>query len=601
MTKEEFSKIAPSIPHQPGVYKYFNEAGTIIYIGKAKDLRKRVASYFNKTQSHYKTKILVSLIREIEFTIVATEQDALLLESNLIKHYQPRYNIELKDDKSYPHIVIKKEEYPRVFFTRKIIKDGSTYFGPYSNVPRVRELLEVIKQGLPVRTCNLPLTQETIDKGKYKACLEYHIGNCKAPCINAQSKEDYNWYINEIKDIFKGKLGNIKKKYVEEMKDLASNLQFEKANIVKQKIDYLEEFKSRSVIVSTTVDNIDVVALQSNDKEAVVNYMVVFNGSVVHSKTVIITKKLEEPDDEILAAAVAQLRITFSSTSKEIITEIPFETTGLDAVTFIPKLGDKRKLLDLAIQNVVYFINEIRRQKTLLLEKDEDFAASVLQEIKTNLKLTETPNHIECFDNSNFQGSFPVAAMVCFKNGLPSKADYRRFHIKTVAGIDDFASMKEIVYRRYKRLQEEQKPLPQLVIIDGGKGQLGAALQALKELNLLGKMAIVGLAKNVEELFFPGDSQSLQLPYHSDSLKLITSIRDEVHRFGITFHRNTRSKGVIKNELEDIKGIGANTAMHLLQKFKSVRKIKTLTQREIATEIGTAKARIIFEALQAKE
>jgi excinuclease ABC subunit C len=597
MTREEFSKIAPSIPHQPGVYKYFNAENTIIYIGKAKDLRKRVSNYFAKTIVHRKTRLLVEQINKLEFTIVATEQDALLLESSLIKHFQPRYNIDLKDDKSYPHIVIKNEQFPRIFFTRKIIKDGSTYLGPYVNFIKVRELLEVIKQSLPIRTCSLPLTEDAIAKGKFKACLEYHIGNCKAPCINKQSKEEYNWYVQQIKEILKGKLGDIKKVYLEEMKALAADMQFEKANLLKEKLQFLDQYTSKSVIVSTKIDNVDVVCIRSTSEQAVVNFMVVFNGTVVHSKTLVIEKKLEEPDEEILATALPVLREQFSSTSKEIISELEFELIGIDASITIPKLGDKKKLLELADQNVTYFISELRRQKTLLLNQSGEYAKVVLQEIKDKLRLKELPTHIECFDNSNFQGSFPVAAMVCFKNGEPFKKEYRHFHIKTVEGINDFASMTEIVFRRYKRLSEEGKPLPQLVIIDGGKGQLGAALDALKQLDLIGKMAVVGLAKNIEEIFFPGDKESLQLPYYSEGLKLITRIRDEVHRFGITFHRDTRSKGVIKNELESIKGIGENTATQLLKKYKSIKKIKALTQREIAGIVGTAKARIIFEAL----
>jgi excinuclease ABC subunit C len=597
LTREEFNIIQPTIPHQPGVYKYFSNQDVIIYIGKAKDLRKRVSNYFAKTIVHRKTRILVEQIARIEFTIVPTEQDALLLESSLIKHFQPRYNIMLRDDKSYPHIVIKNEQYPRIFFTRRIIKDGSTYLGPYVNFIKVRELLEVIKQSLPIRTCNLPLTEDAINKGKFKACLEYHIGNCKAPCINKQSKEDYNWYVQQIKQILKGKLGDIKKVYLQEMRLLADDLQFEKANLLKEKLQFLDEYTSKSVIVSTTIDNVDVICIRSTPEQSVVNYMVVFNGTVVHSKTLVIEKQLEEDDEEILSAAIITLREQFSSTSKEIIAEQEFDITGIDACITIPKLGDKKKLLDLADQNVSYFLSEIRRQKTLMLTQSGDYAKVVLQEIKDKLRLRELPNHIECFDNSNFQGSFPVAAMVCFKNAEPFKKEYRHFHIKTVEGINDFASMTEIVYRRYKRLKEEGKPLPQLVIIDGGKGQLGAALDALKQLDLLGKMAIVGLAKNIEEIFFPGDKQSLQLPYHSEGLKLITRIRDEVHRFGITFHRDTRSKGVIKNELESIKGIGENTALLLLKKHKSVNKIKQLSQQQIAIVTGAAKAKLIFEAL----
>jgi excinuclease ABC subunit C len=595
MTREVFAEIAPTIPHKPGVYKYFNEDGIIIYVGKAKDLRKRVSNYFAKTQEHYKTKVLVGQIHRIEFTIVETERDALLLESSLIKHYQPKYNILLKDDKSYPHIVIKNEQYPRIFLTRRIIRDGSTYLGPYVDTRQVRELLELIRQNLPIRSCSLPLTQEAIQKGKFKACLELQLGNCKAPCTGLQSHADYNWYVQQIKEILKGKLGEIKKKYTEEMVQYAEKMQFEKAEIIKKKLDFLQEYNSKSVIVHTSITNLDVVSISSTADEAFVNYLSVFNGTISHSKTLQVKKQLEETDEEILCIAAASLREQFGSSAPEIISEIEFEST---AKITIPKLGDKKKLLELSQQNVRYFIDEMRRQKTLMLKESGVLQQTILQEIKEKLRLKELPMHIECFDNSNFQGSFPVAAMVCFKEGVPYKKEYRHFHIKTVEGIDDFASMREIVYRRYKRLLDEHKPLPQLVIIDGGKGQLGAALDSLRQLDLIGKMTVVGLAKNVEEIFFPGDSESLRLPYYSEGLKLITRIRDEVHRFGITFHRNMRSKGVISNELATIKGIGEKTAIELLEHFKSVKKIRELTQREIAGVVGTAKARLVYEGLK---
>ncbi len=595
MTKEVFLEIAPSIPHKPGVYKYFNAESVIIYVGKAKDLRKRVSNYFAKTQDNYKTKVLVSQIAHIEFTIVETEKDALLLESSLIKYYQPKYNIMLKDDKSYPHIVIKNEAYPRIFLTRRIIKDGSTYLGPYIDTRQVRDLLQLIQQNLPIRSCSLPLTQESVQKGKFKACLELQLGNCKAPCTGQQSHQDYNWYIQQIKEILRGKLGDIKKKYTEEMQALASEMQFEKAEIVKKKLEFLQAYNSKSVIVNTSITNIDVVSINSTADEAYVNYLSVFNGTITHSKTLHIKKKLDETDAEILSIATATLREQFGSSAPEIISEINFDSS---VKIVIPQLGDKKKLLELSQQNVKYFIDEMRRQKTLVLKDTGVYNETVLQEIKDKLRLTELPMHIECFDNSNFQGSFPVAAMACFKEGVPYKKEYRHFHIKTVEGVDDFASMREIVHRRYKRLLDEKKPLPQLVIIDGGKGQLSAALDSLRSLDLIGKLTVVGLAKNIEEIFFPGDTESLKLPYYSEGLKLITRIRDEVHRFGITFHRDTRSKGVITNELASIKGIGEKTAMELLAQFKSVKKIRELTQREIAGIVGSAKARLVYEGLK---
>jgi excinuclease ABC subunit C len=601
VTREQFSVIAPSIPHKPGVYKYFNANNIIIYVGKAKDLRKRVTSYFVKEHDNYKTKILVGFIDRLEYTIVDSERDAFLLESSLIKHYQPKYNIQLRDDKSFPFIVIKNEEYPRIFLTRRVFKDGSTYLGPYTNVVQVKELLELLKASLPIRTCDLPLTQEKIEKGKFKECLQYHIGNCKAPCINKQTRQDYNWYANQIKEILNGKLGDIKKTYLSEMQALAAEMKFEKAEIIKQKLLFLQEYSSKSIIVNPKINNVDVCSLSHTNDEVVVNYLGVLNGTITHSKTIVLEKKLDETDDEILSLAVTTLRTQFGSTATEIISPIHF-TIGDDTVIInVPKLGDKKKLLELSEQNVHYFKDELRRQKTLMLKEKGVYSSLVLQEIKDKLRLPQLPNHIECFDNSNFQGSFPVAAMVCFKNGEPYKKEYRHFHIKTVEGINDFASMSEIVYRRYKRLIDEDKPLPQLVIIDGGKGQLSAALDSLRKLNLIGKMSVVGLAKNIEEIFFPGDKQSIQLPYYSEGLKLITFIRDEVHRFGITFHRDQRSKGVIKNELEGIKGIGESTATILLKHFKSVKKVKAASLKELEDIVGTSRATLVYKGLHETE
>jgi excinuclease ABC subunit C len=596
VTKEQFSKISSTIPHQPGIYKYFDENDVIIYVGKAKDLRKRVGSYFSKDHTDYKTKRLVFAIDRVEFTIVNSEQEAFLLESSLIKHYQPRYNILLRDDKSYPHIVIKKEEYPRIFLTRRIIKDGSTYLGPFTNVFMVKEMLNVLKENLPIRTCDLPLTQEKIEKGKFKECLQYHIGNCKAPCINKQSKEDYNWYVQQIKEILKGKTGEIKKIYTKEMQDLSEDLQFEKAELVRQKLQYLEEHSAKSVVVNTSIDNVDVVSFTSYKEDVIVNFLGVLNGSIVHSKTVVAKRQHQESDEEILTFAYTQLREQFSSTAVEVISSIPIALDD-DVKCTLPKAGDKKKLLDLSMQNATYFLDEMRRAKANMLKVKGTYEAEVLEEIKDKLRLPYLPNHIECFDNSNFQGSFPVAAMVCFKDGVPYKPEYRRFHIKTVEGINDFASMSEIVFRRYDRLLKENKPLPQLIIIDGGKGQLGAALDSLRKLDLVGKVNVVGLAKNIEEIFFPGDKDSIKLPYHSEGLKLITRIRNEVHRFGITFHRDTRSKGVVKNALEDIPGVGPTTAMLLLKKFKSVKKVKEQTEEALAEVVGLAKAKLVKSAI----
>lgn len=593
MTKEEFSIVQPSLPSKPGIYKYFDATDKIIYVGKAKNLRKRVVSYFNKISDYYKTKKLVSEIKRIEFTIVDSEQDALLLENSLIKQYQPKYNLVLKDDRSYPHIVIKNEPFPRIFITRKMIKDGSQYLGPYTNVAQVYSLLNLIKQTIPLRTCSLNLNPKNIEKGKFKECLEYHLGNCKAPCVAFQSKEEYNEQVQLVKDILKGKLGDIIKNYKKEMMEKASNLEFEKAEIIKKKIEYLQTYQSKSIIVNTKIDNVDICSVVSNEKYAAVNFMIIVQGTIIHTHSVTITKTLQESDEEILVPILYQLREKYKSTSKEII--VPFTiSTEDELIVTVPKGGDKKKLLELSLQNAEYMMQEHKRKLTLnLSENTTEQNNALLEQLKIDLHLTEIPDHIECFDNSNFQGSYPVAAMVCFKDGVPFKKEYRHFHIKTVEGINDFASMKEIVYRRYKRVLDEGKPLPKLIIIDGGKGQLSSALESIHELGLLGKTTVVGLAKNIEEIFYPGDSESLKLPYQSATLNLIKRIRDEVHRFGITFHRSTRSKGIIKNELEKINGIGEKTANDLLKHFRSVIKVKNATEKELEKIVGLSKARII--------
>jgi len=593
VTKEEFSIVQPSLPNKPGIYKYFDATDKIIYVGKAKNLRKRVVSYFNKISDYYKTKKLVSEIKRIEFTIVDSEQDALLLENSLIKQYQPKYNLVLKDDRSYPHIVIKNESFPRIFITRKMIKDGSQYLGPYTNVAQVYSLLNLIKQTIPLRTCSLNLNPKNIEKGKFKECLEYHLGNCKAPCVAFQSKEEYDEQVQQVKDILKGKLGDIIKNYKKEMMEKASNLEFEKAEIIKKKIEYLQTYQSKSIIVNTKIDNVDICSVVSNEKYAAVNFMIIVQGTIIHTHSVTITKTLQESDEEILVPILYQLREKYKSTSKEII--VPFTiSTEDELIVNVPKSGDKKKLLELSLQNAEYMMQEHKRKLTLNLSENSDLQNhALLEQLKIDLHLTEIPDHIECFDNSNFQGSYPVAAMVCFKDGVPFKKEYRHFHIKTVDGINDFASMKEIVYRRYKRVLDEGKPLPKLIIIDGGKGQLSSALESINELGLLGKTTVVGLAKNIEEIFYPGDSESLKLPYQSDTLNLIKRIRDEVHRFGITFHRSTRSKGIIKNELKKINGIGEKTASDLLKHFRSVLKVKNATEKELEEIVGLSKARIV--------
>ncbi len=595
MTSAEFQNVAHTLPHQPGIYKYFDAAGTLLYVGKAKDLRKRVSSYFTKTLGvSYKTHELVQRIHHIEFTIVNSEQDAFLLENSLIKQFQPMFNINLKDDKTYPYIVIKKEPFPRIFLTRTKYHDGSEYLGPFTSTGKVRELLSFIRQNIPLRTCKLPLTPVNIAKGKFKVCLEYHLGNCKGPCQAYQSLEDYNEGIQQVKQILKGNLSPVITTFKSQMANYATNMQFEKAMLMKKKVEHLENYQARSVIVSSTLNNVDVFSILKEHETAYVNYLMVQNGTIVQTHTVEMEVKIEESNEEVLAFAVSNLRESFNSLSSEVV--VPYEIDLPNDITVtVPKAGDKRKLLDLSLKNVNYFKEELRKKKTLLLEGHSDMQRKqVLYQLQESLQLSELPVHIECFDNSNFQGSYPVSAMVCFRNGIPSKDDYRHYNVKTVVGINDFATMKEVVYRRYRRLVDEEKPLPQLVIIDGGKGQLSSAMESIKELGLIGAMTVVGLAKNEEEIFFPGDSQSIKLPWDSESLKLIRRVRDEVHRFGITFHRKKRSIGTFKNELEDIKGIGKQTAADLLKTFKSVKNVKQKNVDELSEVIGRAKANIVF-------
>lgn len=594
MTQEQFSKIAHTIPVDPGIYKYFDESNELIYVGKAKSLRKRVSSYFTKTFTTYKTHELVQRIRRIEFTIVGSEQDAFLLENSLIKQYQPKFNINLKDDKSYPYIVIKNEPFPRAFLTRRKINDGSEYLGPFTSVGKVRELLDFVKSNIQLRTCQLNLTENNIRKGKFKVCLEYHLGNCKGPCEGLQTEEDYREGLVQLKNILKGNLGPLMQEFKKDMRELAEKMDFEKAEMLRKKLEHLQTYESRSVIVSRHLGHADVFSILRDGDRAYINYLMVENGTIVQTHTTEVETHLEESDEEVLAFTVAQLRETFNSQAKEIILPFAVDYPEEGTVLTIPKGGDKKKLLDLSEKNVGYFREELRRKKTLQLEgKTLDERKKVLYQLMEDLQLSELPVHIECFDNSNFQGSYPVSAMVCFRDGVESKKDYRHFNVKTVQGINDFATMKEVVQRRYRRLVDEQQPLPQLVIIDGGKGQLSAAMESITELGLTGKMTVVGLAKNEEEIFFPGDTESIKLPYNSDSLKLIRRIRDEVHRFGITFHRQKRSKGTFTNELEQIQGIGRRTADLLLKEFRSVNKIKQLSEEEIAAVIGEAKAKLV--------
>ncbi len=602
MTPEVFQTITKTLPYQPGIYKYFDDKNELIYVGKAKNIRKRVSSYFTKTFTGYKTHELVRRIDKIEFTIVDSEQDAFLLENSLIKQFQPRFNINLKDDKTYPYLVIKNEPFPRVFLTRTRINDGSQYLGPFTSVGKVRELLEFIKQNIPLRTCKLNLTDSNIRKKKFKVCLEYHLGNCKGPCEGLQTAEDYKEGLSQLRNLMKGNLNPVIHHFKNEMEQRAVEMKFEQAEFFRKKIEHLQQYRSKSRVINENVGNLDIFSILKDGDIAYVNFLMVSEGTIIITKTIVLEQKLDESPEEVLVFAIAQMRTTFNSESPEIVVPFEIDYPEKEIIITTPKAGDKKKLLELSEKNVNYFIEEMKRKKMLQLEgKSDKEKQKVLLQLQQDLHLPALPEHIECFDNSNFQGSYPVAAMVYFKNGLPEKREYRKFNIKTVTGINDFASMKEVVSRRYKRLLKEEMPLPQLIIIDGGKGQLNAAIEGLNEIGMQGKTTVVGLAKNEEEIFFPGDQESIKLPWNSESLKLIRRVRDEVHRFGINFHRNQRSRGTFVNELEMIKGIGKNTADTLLKKYKSVKKIKELSKGELDLAIGKSKANIVYGYFNADE
>lgn len=582
MSAFDYKKALNDIPHRPGVYQYFDADDTLIYIGKAKDLRNRVGSYFNQenNQINGKTRVLVSKIRRISFTIVDTEIDAWLLENSLIKKHQPRYNIMLKDDKTYPWIIIKKEDFPRVFWTRNKIKDGSIYFGPYASVGMMHTILDLIKETYTLRTCNLPLTPKNIHDGKFKVCLEYQIGNCKGPCQNYQTKEDYDSNIEEIKDILNGKIGNVIRDVKQVVKKASEDLNFELAHSYQKKLAVLEKYQSKSTVVNSAITNVDVVSIASDERYAFVNYLKVMNGSIIQTQTIEIKKRLDETDEELLTLAITEFRTKFKSTSKEVIVPFSIPLSDENIKLVVPKLGEKKKLLELSQKNVLFF----KREKLDQYEKlNPDLRTDrILSQMQKDLRLTQLPQHIECFDNSNFQGKYPVSAIVVFKDAKPSKKDYRHFNVKTVEGPNDFATMQEAVYRRYKRMLEEENTLPQLIIIDGGKGQLSSAVSSLKRLGIDKKVTVIGIAKRLEELYYPGDSLPLYLDKKSETLKIIQQLRDEAHRFGITFHRKKRDQGTLKTELEQIPGIGKTTADKLLVRFKSVKKIKEAKEEELA-------------------
>lgn len=601
MNADTFSSIQKTLPNAAGIYKYYNAEGNLLYIGKAKNIRKRVSSYFNNNKLSHKTRELVRQINSIQCTVVNSEHDALLLENSLIKEFKPKYNIVLKDDKTYPYIVIKNEPFPRVFITRRKLPDGSTYIGPYTSIAKVRDLFEFIKQHVPLRSCSLNLTERNITANKFKVCLEYHLGNCKGPCTGFQTAEDYKSGINYVKDILKGNLRGVISDYKKQQEHLVKELEFEKAALIQKKINALKNYRFSSIVVSPKVGDADVFATAEHNELIAVSYLSVRNGTINNSGSHAFKLNIEEKTEDILPQAILYFQSLYNSDCKEIIVPQDLNFGFEEYKVIVPRSGDKKKLLELAKTNATYFINEQRRKSSLLHLEEESDKKTLLAAVQQSLSLPEMPLHIECFDNSNFQGSYPVSAMVCFKDGIPSKKDYRRFNVESVKGINDFASMKEAVERRYRRLIEENEAMPQLVIIDGGKGQLSAALEAVKELGLEGKMTLIGLAKNVEEIFFVGDKESLKLGYQSEVLRFIRGIRDEVHRYGITFHRNKRSKGTFTNELEQIEGIGKKTVAELLLSFRSVKNIKKASKEELASVVGSNKAEILNTYFQQQE
>ncbi len=587
---DRLQQIITTLSNKPGVYQFLDKNGTIIYVGKAKNLKKRVRSYFNKNQSG-KTKVLVSKIHDIKHIIVETETDALLLENTLIKEYQPRYNVMLKDDKTYPWICIKKEHFPRVFLSRTLVKDGSEYYGPYTSVKTAKTLLGLIQKLYPIRSCKLDLNPEKIAKKKYDVCLDYHIGICKAPCVGYQDEDDYNESIRQIRNIIKGNFRSALKEFELQMRKHAVDLEFEKAQKIKEKLESLENYQARSTVVNPKINNVEVYNIVSDESVAYINFLQIGHGAIIRSHTLEIKKKMDESDQELLELAIVEIRQRFQLNTQEIY--IPFEIGILSQLKKnIPQIGDKKRLMELSRRNAVYY--RLEKLKQLKLTDPGKHTNRLMKQMKKDLRLSEEPRHIECFDNSNIQGSNPVAACVIFKDGKPDKKEYRHFHIKTVSGPNDFASMEEIIYRRYKRLLDEKKNLPQLIIIDGGKGQLSSAVKSLKKLNIYGKVAIIGIAKRLEEIYYPNDSVPLYLDKKSETLKVIQQARNEAHRFGIGFHRKGRIKNSLQTELEQISGIGKKTILNLLKHFKSVKRIQKANEKELARLIGAHRAKKII-------
>jgi excinuclease ABC subunit C len=581
-----------TLPDSPGVYQYYDKDDKLLYVGKAKNLKKRVLSYFNKTHDVARTRVMVSKIVTIKHIVVKSESDALLLENNMIKTHQPRYNVLLRDDKTYPWICIKNEPFSRIFSTRRMIKDGSEYFGPYTSFKTIYTILDMIRELYPLRTCNYDLTEKNIESGKFKVCLEFHIGNCKGPCEGYESLERYQKQVDAIREILKGNFKESLRDFKKQMNDLAANMQYEEAHRIKQKIEVLENYQSRSMVANPKITNVDVFSIVSDEAAAYVNFLQISLGSVIRSHTLELKKKLDETDEELLQLAIVEIRERFNLKLKEVI--VPFDVDlGENIKITVPQLGDKKQILELSIRNAKYY--RIDAMKQMQIVDPGRHTTRIMAQMKKDLRLSEEPRHIECFDNSNIQGTHPVAACVVFKDGKPSKKDYRHFNIKTVEGPNDFASMEEVVFRRYKRMLDENEPLPQLVIIDGGKGQLSSALKSFDALELRGKIAIVGIAKRLEELFYPGDSAPLYLDKKSETLKVIQYLRNEAHRFGITFHRDKRSKSALNSSMENIPGIGEKTMQILIKHFKSVKRLKMATENEISEVVGLSKAKKITD------
>jgi excinuclease ABC subunit C len=597
MTSTALDIQVKTLPESPGVYQYYDKDDKILYVGKAKNLKKRVASYFNKQHDSHRIGVMVKKIKTIKHIVVNSEMDALLLENNLIKKHQPRFNIMLRDDKTYPWLCIKNERFPRVFLTRQVVKDGSEYYGPYPSIRTVKTLLGLIKGLYQLRTCNYDLSPSKIEQGKYKVCLEYHLGNCKGPCEDYQAEEDYLKQIEAIRNIVKGNLKDSLKDFKQQMTALAQDMRFEEAEKIKRKIQSLEKYQSKSTVVNPKINNVDVFSVVSDEGYGYVNFMQISHGAIIRSHTIEMKKKLDETDAELLELGITEIRQRFESKSPEIY--VPFEVEAGEYVKVtVPKLGDKKSIVDLSTRNAKYF--RMERFKQMKIVDPDRHTNRLMAQMKEDLRLNEEPRHIECFDNSNIQGSNPVAACVVFKNGKPSKKDYRKFNIKTVEGPDDFASMEEVVYRRYRRLLEEDESLPQLIIVDGGKGQLSSGVKALERLGLRGKVPIIGIAKRLEELFYPGDQYPLYLNKKTETLKIIQQLRNEAHRFGITFHRNKRSKNAIGTELEAISGIGEKTAIELLQHFRSITNVKKASLEKLQEVIGPSKAKLIYKHYHSK-